>query len=84
MTPEFFGKTVPLAGQQKPAPKRYMRRWQGFHTLKVERLNDGRWLLTEWMDNRCGNSVQSGSNSVCVVDNYGDYVEVANWGPAWR
>lgn len=85
MNPAFFGKAVPLAGQRKPMlPRVMINPGATLSWYKAERLNNGRWLITEWMRNSCHNPMQVGTNSVCVVDNWGDYVEVDNWGPAWR
>lgn len=76
----FFGKQVPLAGLRKPPSQSRITRlvWPTY-----ERLNDGRYLIEHWMHNRCGNVVQVGSTTVCVVDNYGNLVAVEDKGRAW-
>ena len=76
----FFGKTVPLAGQRKqPSQSRVTKLvWPGY-----ERLNDGRYVVSHWMESRCCNVMQVGSVTVCVVNDYGVLVPVEDWGPAW-
>ncbi|MEG0923347.1 MAG: hypothetical protein RSG22_18300 [Comamonas sp.] len=75
----FFGKPVPLAGQRRPASNVIART----STPKYERLNDGRYLVTHWMRNRCENYVECGSRSVYVMDDHGDLVFVESWARAW-
>ena len=50
LSPAFFGKVVPLAGQRKPPSASRITRlvWPEY-----ERLADGRYLIERWMENRC-------------------------------
>lgn len=73
----FFGKAVPLAGQhRKPSHPVHSR---GVFPMP-ERLNDGRYLVTSWMRNRCENLVQVGASTIYVVNDYGVMVPVESWG----
>lgn len=85
MDPVFFGKVVPLAGLRRPPPP------PGTQPLrastcprgpyqKPERLNDGRYLITNWMTNRCEHEAQIGATAIYVVNDYGDMVMVESWG----
>lgn len=80
LNPAFFGKVVPLAGQRKPPSTSRITRlvWPTY-----ERLNDGRYQIEHWMHNRCGNKIQVGSTTLCVVDNYGSLVAVEDGGRVW-
>lgn len=80
LSPAFFGKVVPLAGQRKPPSPLVPTR-----TLvpDLERLPDGRYLQTTWMRNRCENLVEVGARTVYVVGDYGFLVAVEDRGRAW-
>ena len=81
---DFFkqhGKQVPLAGAQRtPAPLVATRRT----FPHPERLPDGRYEVTIWMEDRCCNLVEVGAWIVYVPDDYGDFVAVEDRGRAWR
>lgn len=80
MKPEFFGKVVPLAGERKqPSQSRITKLLQP----NMERLNDGRYLHTVTMQNRCCNAMEVGARLVYVTDDHGDLVLVEDWGRAW-
>lgn len=80
LTPAFFGKTVPLAGQRKQVKGSTITR---LVEPELERLPDGRYLRTQHMQSRCCNRVEVGSRSVCVMDDHGYLVVVEDWGRAW-
>ena len=81
LSPEFFGKVVPLAGQHRtPLPKSMITRLiDTTHT----RLPDGRYLVEHWTYSRCCRLTQTGGITVCVVNDYGDLVVVEDRGCAW-
>ena len=81
MTPEFFGKVVPLAGQRKQVLGSTITR---LVRPELERLPDGRYLGTKHMQNRCCNDMEVGSRLVYVMDDHGYLVQVADWGMEWR
>ncbi|WP_370682248.1 hypothetical protein [Comamonas sp. GB3 AK4-5] len=81
----FFGKVVPLAGLRRPPPPPGTQpvrasMYPRGPSQKPERLSDGRYLVTNWMTNRCGREVQIGATAIYVVNDYGVMVLVESWG----
>ena len=76
----FFGKKVPLAGQRKQPQGSTITR---LIKPDLERLHDGRYLLTMRMQDRCCKDMAVGMRLVYVMDDHGYLVLVADWGPAW-
>jgi NADH dehydrogenase FAD-containing subunit len=81
MKPEFFGKVVPLTGQRKQQQGTTIARLIKPH---LERLSDGRYLQTQFMQNRCCNDIEVGSRQAYVMDDYGYLVRVDDKGSVWR
>lgn len=77
MDPAFFGrKVVPLGGQHRPPAALVYAR--GSFPVP-ERLPDGRYIVRNWMRNRCENLVQVGATTIYVVNDYGWMVPVHSW-----
>lgn len=76
----FFGKSVPLAGQRKQSQGSTITR---LVRPELVRLTDGRYLLTQHMQNRCCNDMEVGSRLVFVMDDHGYLIQVADLGRAW-
>lgn len=76
----FFGKAVALAGQRKQSQGSTITR---LVKPELERLPDGRYLRTQHMQNRCCIDMEVGSRLVYVVDDYGDLIQVDDWGRTW-
>lgn len=76
----FFGKTVPLAGQRKQPSASPITKlvWPTY-----ERLNDGRYVVKHWMQDRCCNAIEMGSREVHVMNDHGYSVFVEDGGRAW-
>jgi hypothetical protein len=76
----FFGTPVPLAGAKKPPSGSTITR---LISQDLERLPDGRYLRTQSMENRCCNAIEVGARVVGVINDYGVWVPVENWGHTW-
>jgi hypothetical protein len=82
----FFGVPVPLAGVRKPFNPNLRARFPVALGIayRTERLLDGRYLVTGWMTNRCGNLEELGRSSVCVMNDFGFLVVVEDRGHPWH
>lgn len=72
----FFGKPVPLAGARRPVRAPASARAP---SPEIRRLSDGRYVVTNWMRNRCENLMQVGATTIYVVNDYGCLVPVDSW-----